>query len=112
MNQKISAVGIPYRLNGPENALDALSPQGAEGYRAYAVGDIHGRLDLLDRLLAKIEADIAARRRSKNRVIFLGDLINRGPQSAQVVEPLRTRASVSWRHRGEEPIADELRATR
>ena len=70
------------------------SPHGAEGYRAYAVGDIHGRLDLLDRLLAKIEADIAARRRSKNRVIFLGDLIDRGPQSAQVVERLRT-----WRPR-------------
>lgn len=66
------------------------SPHGADGYRAYAVGDIHGRLDLLDQLLAKIEADIAARRTSQNLVVFLGDLIDRGPQSAQVVERLRT----------------------
>lgn len=66
------------------------TPHGAEGYRAYAVGDIHGRLDLLDQLLAKIEADIAARRAKQNLVVFLGDLIDRGPQSAQVVERLRT----------------------
>ena len=30
-------------------------PRGKEGCRAYAIGDIHGRLDLLDKLLAKIE---------------------------------------------------------
>lgn len=66
------------------------SPKGADGYRAYAVGDVHGRLDLLDQLLAKIEADIAARRARQNLIVFLGDLIDRGPQSAQVVERLRT----------------------
>ena len=66
------------------------TPHGAEGYRAYAVGDTHGRLDLLDQLLAKIEADIKARRRSQNLIVFLGDLIDRGPQSAQVIERLRT----------------------
>jgi serine/threonine protein phosphatase 1 len=66
------------------------SPHGAEGHRAYAIGDIHGRLDLLEQLLAKVEADIAARRRSQNIVVFLGDLIDRGPHSAQVVERLRT----------------------
>ena len=66
------------------------APRGADGYRAYAVGDIHGRLDLLDRLLAKIEADIAARAPALNLVVFLGDLIDRGPQSAGVVERLRT----------------------
>ncbi len=66
------------------------APRGAEGYRAYAVGDVHGRLDLLDQLLAKIEADISARRASQNLVVFLGDLIDRGPQSAEVVERVRT----------------------
>ena len=66
------------------------SPHGPDGYRAYAVGDIHGRLDLLDQLLAKIEADMAGRRRAQNLVVFLGDLIDRGPQSAQVIERLRT----------------------
>ena len=67
-------------------------PRGAEGYRAYAVGDIHGRLDLLEQMLAKIEADIAQRPPSRNLVIFLGDLIDRGPESAGVVERLRSWA--------------------
>ena len=65
-------------------------PAGPDGYRAYAIGDIHGRIDLLDGLLAKIEADIASRRSSENFIIFLGDLIDRGPDSAAVVERLRT----------------------
>jgi serine/threonine protein phosphatase 1 len=69
---------------------DEPPPRGAEGYRAYAVGDVHGRLDLLDQLIARIEADIAQRAPSMNYVIFLGDLIDRGPQSRGVVERLRT----------------------
>lgn len=64
--------------------------KGAAGHRAYAVGDVHGRLDLLDRMIARIEVDIATRPRSRNHVIFLGDLIDRGPQSAGVIERLRT----------------------
>ena len=53
------------------------------------VGDNHGRLDLLDEILDRIEADIRARRRARNTIVFLGDLIDRGPQSAEVVERLR-----------------------
>lgn len=67
-----------------------LLPRGKAGCRAYAVGDIHGRLDLLDLLLADIERDIAARPRAKTYIVFLGDLIDRGPDSAGVVERLRT----------------------
>ncbi len=68
----------------------ATSPVGAmpPGQRIYAVGDIHGRLDLLDALLAQIDADDAARSRTETQLLFLGDLIDRGPQSAQVVERL------------------------
>lgn len=65
-------------------------PSGAKGHRAYAVGDIHGRLDLLDQILAKIDADLKARPARKTLLVFVGDLIDRGPQSAQVVERLRT----------------------
>jgi len=57
--------------------------------RAYAIGDIHGRLDLLDDLLERIEADDRGRSKAKVTIVFLGDLIDRGPQSAQVVERLR-----------------------
>jgi serine/threonine protein phosphatase 1 len=63
---------------------------GARGWRAYVVGDIHGRLDLLEQLLTKIHADIARRSARKVLIVFVGDLIDRGPSSAQVVERLRT----------------------
>ena len=60
------------------------------GYRVYAVGDVHGRLDLLDDALSRIEADIDSRARAQNIIVFLGDLIDRGPSSAQVIERVRT----------------------
>ena len=60
------------------------------GYRAYAVGDVHGRLDLLDRMLAEIESDRAGRDKRKTILVFLGDLIDRGPDSAGVIERLRS----------------------
>ena len=66
------------------------SPSGGRGRRAYVVGDVHGRFDLLDELLALIEADLAERPIAKAHLIFVGDLIDRGPNSAGVVERLRT----------------------
>lgn len=68
---------------------------GGRGRRAYVVGDVHGRLDLLEELIALIEADLAERPIGKAHLIFVGDLIDRGPASAQVVERLRT-----YRHPG------------
>lgn len=65
-------------------------PSGPRGWRAYAVGDIHGRLDLLEELLGKIHDDIARRKSRKILLVFVGDLIDRGPRSAEVVERLRT----------------------
>ena len=65
-------------------------PLGPKAHRAYAVGDIHGRLDLLDEMLDRIAADNAARKPARTTIVFLGDLIDRGPQSAEVVERLRT----------------------
>ena len=66
------------------------APRGAKGYRAYVVGDVHGRLDLLDALLTQIQADLEKRPARKVLLAFLGDLIDRGPSSAQVLERLRT----------------------
>jgi len=65
-------------------------PAGARAWRAYGVGDIHGRLDLLEQLLDKIHQDMSRRPARKVLLIFVGDLIDRGPSSAQVVERLRT----------------------
>ncbi len=64
-----------------------------EGHRVYAIGDIHGRLDLLDDLIARIDADDSARGDTETTLIFLGDLVDRGPDSAGVVERLRHLAS-------------------
>jgi serine/threonine protein phosphatase 1 len=77
----------------------SATPRGPTGQRAYVIGDVHGRLDLLEQLLDQIHRDLEARRPYKVLVAFLGDLIDRGPSSAQVVERLRT-----YRHERVRPI--------
>jgi serine/threonine protein phosphatase 1 len=59
-----------------------------DGVRIYAVGDIHGRLDLLDDVLARIEADIASNFTPQAIRVFLGDYIDRGPDSKRVLDRL------------------------
>jgi serine/threonine protein phosphatase 1 len=54
----------------------------------YAVGDIHGRLDKLEALLAKLPLE------SGDRLVFLGDYVDRGPDSKGVVERLIDLADV------------------
>ena len=63
-----------------------------EGQRVYAVGDIHGCLGLVNDLIARIEADDRARGSAQTQIVFLGDLVDRGPDSAGVVERLITLA--------------------
>src|SRR5215470_3437814 len=59
--------------------------------RIYAIGDIHGRLDLLVRLQELIVAD-AARSNARRRVlVYVGDYIDRGPDSAGVIDLLLDR---------------------
>lgn len=57
-----------------------------KGERVYAIGDIHGRLDLFQSLLGKIEADTAAREPVKTQLVILGDFIDRGPDSCKLIE--------------------------
>jgi serine/threonine protein phosphatase 1 len=57
-----------------------------DGMRVYAIGDIHGRNDLLQALLAQIEADDAKRGSADTQIVFLGDLVDRGPDSAGVID--------------------------
>jgi serine/threonine protein phosphatase 1 len=56
------------------------------GQRVYAIGDIHGRDDLFAELIALIRADNAALGPARVSLILLGDLVDRGPRSAEVVE--------------------------
>ena len=73
-----------------QRSSPTAQPRTPSGFRAYAVGDIHGRLDLLDQILTMIEQDAERSPARKSLLIFLGDLIDRGPDSRGVVERLRT----------------------
>lgn len=60
-------------------------PRVPSGTRYYAIGDIHGRRDLLEIMITSIEGDIARSPECDHRIILLGDLVDRGPDSAGVV---------------------------
>jgi serine/threonine protein phosphatase 1 len=62
-----------------------------EGTLVYAVGDIHGRADLLRGTFARIDADRAAGVPPQTIEIYLGDYIDRGPASREVIDLLISR---------------------
>lgn len=67
-------------------------PSVPPGERIYVVGDIHGRRDLFDVLVAAIERDDSCRIQADTTIVLLGDLIDRGEDSAGVVAAARTLA--------------------
>jgi serine/threonine protein phosphatase 1 len=61
----------------------------ADGLAVYAIGDIHGRLDLLTALLAQVAADAERHPADQKRqLVFLGDYIDRGTESRGVIDAL------------------------
>ena len=64
--------------------------RGKDGARLYAIGDVHGCFDELVQLLDQIRLDNEARPPADCFVVFLGDLVDRGPHSRQVIEYLRS----------------------
>jgi serine/threonine protein phosphatase 1 len=65
------------------------NPAVPPGERVYAIGDIHGRFDLFETLIEAIDRDDAASSPATSTVILLGDLIDRGPDSAGVLAAAR-----------------------
>jgi serine/threonine protein phosphatase 1 len=63
-----------------------------EGVRIYAIGDVHGRIDLLDQVFARIDAHLAAHPVVRPVHVFVGDYIDRGPASREVLDRLIERA--------------------
>jgi serine/threonine protein phosphatase 1 len=61
------------------------------GRRIYAVGDVHGRADLLSALFMRVDDDLRARPTPDSVEVFLGDYIDRGPNSRQVIDLLIAR---------------------
>jgi serine/threonine protein phosphatase 1 len=68
-------------------------PAGPSDRVLYAVGDVHGRLDLLAQVQAQIGVDRAGRDGPAFLEIYLGDLVDRGAESAQVVENVKERVA-------------------
>lgn len=64
------------------------------GERVYAIGDVHGRRDLFEALIDAVERDDAEAGSARTTVVLLGDLVDRGPDSAGVVE-----LAMLWRSR-------------
>jgi serine/threonine protein phosphatase 1 len=74
----------------------ALSPATVPpGIRIYAVGDVHGRADLLARLFERIDADRDSAGECDSIEILLGDYIDRGPESREVIDMLIAREKVA-----------------
>ena len=75
--------------------LDAAGP---EDIRVYAIGDVHGRLDLLRRLHDTIRQEIERDRPADWRIVHLGDYVDRGPDSAGVLDFLINAIASDERH--------------
>ncbi len=80
----------PFRQLLGQRPRPAVPP----GERVYAIGDIHGRADLFEALIAAIDRDDAASGPAQTTVILLGDLIDRGADSAGVLAAAR-----AWQQR-------------
>jgi serine/threonine protein phosphatase 1 len=80
-----SKSGILSSMLGQGSQTPAALP---EGIRIYAVGDVHGRSDLLGRLLAAIDADCKQRPIARPITVFVGDYIDRGPDSRNALDLL------------------------
>ena len=84
----IASIRQLFRAKAPRPA-----PAVPAGQRVYAIGDIHGRLDLLRVLAAAIDADDGSRANADTTIILLGDLVDRGPDSSGVIAFVRDWAA-------------------
>jgi serine/threonine protein phosphatase 1 len=80
-------------MPGSDRAAPARAP---EGLALYVIGDVHGRSDLLHGLLRKIAVDAARHEEATRReLIFLGDYVDRGPDSRGVIDLILATAAES-----------------
>lgn len=70
------------------SGIHFLDARGPGGTRLYAIGDVHGRRDLLAEMHARIRAELIRDRPADWRIIHLGDYVDRGPDSKGVLDLL------------------------
>jgi serine/threonine protein phosphatase 1 len=75
---------LAWKLLGSQKS--ELKPRTLSGQRIYAIGDVHGRADLLANLFARIDADLQMQPIQHSVQVLLGDYIDRGPDSRQVLD--------------------------
>ncbi len=71
---------------------DKPLPRVPLGTRIYAIGDVHGRIDLLDSLLERIDHHLKISPIERPIHVFIGDYIDRGPASREVLQRLIERS--------------------
>ena len=69
-------------------------PRLPDGIRVYAVGDIHGRADLLNQMFAVLDADLASSPVRRSIEVYLGDYVDRGPHSGDTLDLLIERSHI------------------
>jgi len=74
-----------FRSKKAEPELPRIEASVPAGERVYAVGDIHGRSDLFIALIEAIEIDNREKGPATTTVVLLGDLVDRGPDSVNVL---------------------------
>lgn len=74
-----------FRSKKAEPELPQIKASVPEGQRVYAIGDIHGRSDLFIALIEAIEVDNRDSGPAETTVVLLGDLVDRGPDSVNVL---------------------------
>lgn len=95
------------------SAVAARVPQAPAGMRIYAIGDIHGRDDLLTTLHARIRDDMAGGSQLQTSIVYLGDYIDRGLGSSRVIdmllkEPVEGARAIHLKGNHEEAVLDFL----
>lgn len=78
-------VAFRFRIPLWPKAPGSKAPRVPDGLRVYAIGDVHGCLEQLNKLLNAITEDLV-RRPARAHLVFLGDLVDRGPDTAGVIE--------------------------
>ena len=78
------------RAPSREQSPATRGPAIPQGIRIYAVGDVHGRADLVRQLSEQVSADVAGFK-GPAVTVFLGDYVDRGPHSRQVIDLLAAR---------------------